>query len=86
MNRQELVKSLKKPPAPEPACAEQHFRPKELAARWGISAKKVIAMFKGVPGVVLIGQHGSSTKRSYTTMLIPASIAERVYLSLRVAS
>ncbi len=84
MNRQELAKSLRTPPGP--TFAERHYRPKELAAVWGVSPKMVYSIFRHEPGVAKIGQHGSDTKRAYTTMLIPASVAERVYASWHAAS
>lgn len=82
MNRQELATSLRKAPAKEKSFQEKHYRVQELAKLWGLSPAAVRRLFQGVPGVIYIGQHGSSTKRSYTTMLIPASVAEKVYASL----
>ena len=72
----------RKPPAPEEDFSEKHYRPKELAKLWGISAPAVRNIFKGEPGVKYIGQTGSVGKRSYTTLMIPASVAQRVYANL----
>ncbi len=82
MNREALAVSLRKPPTKEPAFAEKHYRAQELATAWGMSATAIRKLFRHEPGVKFLGQQGSSSKRSYTTMLIPASVAERVYAAL----
>ena len=68
------------------AAHEQHYEPKELAARWGLSPTKVRRMFENEPGVLLIGEPsrrvGRKLKRSYYTMRIPHSVAERVHRRL----
>lgn len=78
------AKTEKKPPTQEVEMpfAEKHYRPTDLARKWSLSPSKVRHMFKGVPDVKYIGQLGSSGRRSYTTMLIPASVAQRVYDSM----
>jgi hypothetical protein len=73
----------------ESAFTERHYRVQELATLWNLSPAVIRRLFRKEPGVRSIGQSGSSSKRSYTTMLIPASVADRVYASLfspRVAS
>jgi hypothetical protein len=75
----------RKPPARE-GVLEEHIRPAELAKRWGVSPGFIRERFRKEPGVIRIGQEGSASKRSYRVMLIPASVAERVYVTLRVAS
>lgn len=66
---------------------ERHFSSKELGEAWGISDTKVRRLFKGEPGVVLIGEPsrrlGRKLKRSYFTMRIPESVAIRVYERMR---
>jgi hypothetical protein len=62
---------------------EKHFTVKELAEAWGLSDTKVRRMFHNEPGVVLVGEPsrrlGRKLKRGYYTMLIPESVAVRVY-------
>ena len=36
--------------------AEKHYRIKELAALWGLSAKAIIRVFRDEPGVLRIGR------------------------------
>jgi hypothetical protein len=65
---------------------EQHYDPKELATLWGISPEKVRRMFAAEPGVLKIGEPsrrvGRKLTRSYYTMRIPHSVAERVHSKL----
>ena len=68
------------------AATDQHYRAAELAKLWGISPAAVRERFTFEEGVAFLGQHGSAEKRAYTTMLIPASVAERVYASMLVPS
>lgn len=62
---------------------EKHFTVKGLAEVWGMSVTKVRRLFKDEPGVVLVGEPsrrlGKKLKRGYYTMLIPESVAVRVY-------
>ena len=66
---------------------EKHFRPKYFAKLWGLSETKIRRIFQNEPGVILIGapsrRLGGKLKRSYFTMLIPESVAMRVYERLR---
>ena len=71
----------KKAPAQE-MYEEKHYRPVELAKLWGLSSTQIRTMFRKEPGVKYLGQLGSSEKRSYRTMLIPASVAQRKYQSI----
>ena len=68
------------------AATDEHYRAAELAKLWGISPAAVRERFKFEEGVAFLGQHGSAEKRAYTTMLIPASVAERVYASMLLPS
>jgi len=65
---------------------EQHFTPQTLATLWGLSATKVRRMFENESGVLRIGEPsrriGRTLKRSYHTLRIPGSVAERVYKRL----
>jgi hypothetical protein len=75
-----------KSPVLEAAFEETHWRARDLAKKWGLSPAAIRKMFRDEPGVILIGQKGSNSKRSYRVMLIPSSVAERVYLTLRASS
>lgn len=88
MNRTELARSLRKPPATSlQPFQEKHYTVKELSTLWNLSPSQIRKMFKGVSGVAMVGRtEGTSSKRPYVTMLIPASVAERVYSSLTRAS
>lgn len=89
MNRQALSAHLrsqdpKKKPARSERYSEHHYRVRELGKLWGLSHDKITDLFKDEPGVVLIGRSdGSPGKRRYVILLIPASIAERVYEAMR---
>ena len=65
---------------------ERHYSPKQIAALWGLSETKVRRMFLAEQGVLRIGQpsrrSGRRLKRSYLTMRIPQSVAERVHRRL----
>jgi hypothetical protein len=52
---------------------EKHYRVKELATRWALSANTVIRLFANEPGVVRI--ESDSCKRKYTVISIPESVA-----------
>lgn len=65
---------------------EKHFTVNELAELWAISAKSVRRLFQGVDGVLRLAhpsrREGRTLVRRYTTLTIPASVAERVYMRL----
>lgn len=65
---------------------EHHFQPAELAKMWGLSESKIRRMFQAEPGVMRIGEPsrrvGRTLKRSYFTMRIPESVAQRVHQRL----
>ena len=73
MDRKELVRKLRKPPASEITCIEQYHQVPAVARRMGVTPITVRRLFKEAPGIKYLGQSGSSNKRSYTTMLIPES-------------
>ena len=62
---------------------EKHFMVKELAELWGLSVTKIRRLFKDEPDVLLVGEPsrrlGKKLKRGYHTMLIPESVAARLY-------
>lgn len=57
---------------------EKHYRIRELAALWGLSAKTLRRIFAHEAGVIQIGNAGAG-KRKYATLSIPESIALRVH-------
>ena len=64
---------------------QQHYRVRELAARWGFAESTIIKMFRNEPGVLRLGgdSHG---KRSYVSLSIPESVALRVHQRLSEGS
>jgi hypothetical protein len=65
--------------------AEKHFAVNQLAKTWGLSTDTIRRRFMNEPGVLLI-RTSAEGKRVYTTMRIPASVAQRVYARLTVRS
>ena len=65
---------------------ERHLTPQELADLWNLHPSKIRRMFENESGVLRIGEPsrrvGRTLKRSYHTMRIPQSVAERVYKKL----
>ena len=57
---------------------EKHYRVKDLAALWGVSAKTVRRVFTNEPGVVRIGNHGTGNRKC-VVLSIPESVALRVH-------
>jgi hypothetical protein len=59
---------------------ERHYTPQELAALWGFDQTTIRRMFLDEPGVLKEGRRGRRDgKRSYVSLRIPASIAQRVH-------
>jgi hypothetical protein len=61
---------------------ERHYTPADLAKAWGVSAETIRQLFRDEPGVLKIGDNGTKHKRSYKTLRIPQSVAERVHQRL----
>lgn len=61
---------------------EQYYTPAQLAERLAVSVNSVRRIFQNEPGVVKLGEPsrrlGRVLKRSYYTLRIPQSVAERV--------
>lgn len=57
---------------------EKHYRVRELAELWGLSAKTVTRMFAEEVGVIRVANEGTP-KRKYATLSIPESVALRVH-------
>lgn len=58
---------------------ERHYRVDDVSEMWNISKDTVRRMFLNEPGVVRFARPRSKYKRSYTTILIPESVLNRVY-------
>ena len=58
---------------------EPHFTLQEIATAWGISVRMARLIFRDVPGVSDVCNRHSLTKRPYTILRIPASVAARVH-------
>jgi hypothetical protein len=63
----------------QPRFLERHFSVRALAEIWGLSPDSIQKLFKREPGVLVIGDDRSRSKRGYHTLRIPESVAERVY-------
>jgi hypothetical protein len=61
---------------------ERHYAVAEVGELWNLSADVVRKLFEREPGVFVLGDHGSRTKRGYTTLRIPQSVVERVHRRL----
>jgi hypothetical protein len=67
---------------PSEAFAERHYTVGQLSELWNLSPDVVRKLFEREPGVLVIGGHGSRSKRRYTTLRIPQSVVERVHRRL----
>jgi hypothetical protein len=66
--------------------AEKHYTPTELAVLWGLHGKTVRELFKAEQGVIVLGNTKTTRyRKAYTTLRIPASVAERVHRRLQRA-
>lgn len=62
---------------------EQHYSPKQLAEKWGFSARFVRDLFAREPGILVADRPEELHKRRYTTLRIPESVALRVYTRMQ---
>ena len=62
---------------------EPHYTPMELGERWNLSPQMIRKIFEREPGVLKLGEPspkvGKKLKRTYSTLRIPYSVAERVH-------
>jgi hypothetical protein len=63
-----------------PLMSEPHYTPAELAELWGVDPETIRNVFRNEPGVLKLGNNGG--KRTYVTLRIPESVAERVHRRL----
>jgi len=65
-------------------CTERHYSVPEVAAMWSLSPDAVRKIFRGEPGVLVLGGSELTRKRRYTTLRIPESVLIRVHRRLAV--
>jgi hypothetical protein len=58
---------------------EQHYSPKALGAKIGVSAATIIRWIKDDPDVIRLYNPSRQRKRAYTTYSIPEHVAQRIY-------
>jgi hypothetical protein len=65
---------------------EKHYSPGDLSDLWGFAPSTIRELFAEEQGVIRIGapsrRAGRTLKRSYWTLRIPASVAQRVHSRL----
>jgi hypothetical protein len=62
------------------AALERHYTPAELGDLWGFDQTTIRRLFVDEPGVLKIGKQARRDgKRSYVSVRIPASVAQRVH-------
>ena len=59
--------------------AERHYTAAELSELWSLSPDVVRRLFEREPGVLVIGDQATRSKRRYTTLRVPQSVVERVH-------
>ena len=67
---------------PQARFQERHYVVAEIAELWSLSPDVVRRIFEREPGVLVLGDHGSRSKRRYHTLRIPESVMERVHRRL----
>jgi hypothetical protein len=63
---------------------EPKFTPRELAEKMKLHHSRIRKLFADEPGVVRIGSRGGRNKRQYFSILIPESVALRVFARMTV--
>jgi hypothetical protein len=72
---------------PSGRVGEQHFSPKDLASKWGVSEQTIRNLFEKESDVLRYGNPESSrSRRRYINVKIPQSVAERVHKRLSAVS
>jgi hypothetical protein len=64
---------------PVTVVTEHHYSVADIAEMWGLSHDAVRKIFHNEAGVLVLGGLGSTHRRRYTTLRIPASVLERVH-------
>jgi hypothetical protein len=70
----------------EATMKEPHYKVDDVAALWNMSPDTVRRIFLDEPGVIRYARPRSKYKRSYSTILIPESVLNRVYRRMMVAA
>jgi len=61
---------------------ERHYTVAEIGKTWNLSRDVVRKLFENEPGVLVIGNDESRTKRGYHTLRVPESVVQRVHRRL----
>jgi hypothetical protein len=70
-------------PLGDKTITERHYSAQELAISWGVSAETIRILFRKEAGVLHIpSRQANGKKRSYESLRIPESIAQRVHRRL----
>jgi len=72
-----------KAPLPGNGVLEKHYTVLELSSLWGFSDRTIRRLFDTEPGVIKIDRPETRRKRRYTSIRIPAAVAQRVYKRLQ---
>lgn len=75
------IDALPDPPIETDPAHEPHFKPKQVAAKWGISESTATHLFENEPGVIKMGNR-NSRRRTRISLRIPLSVMERVHRKL----
>lgn len=73
------VMTVAQTPTDRPEFMEKHYLLWELAEVWGLSEDCIRPWFEGEPGVLKIGRPLRKSKRGYTSLRVPESVARRIY-------
>jgi hypothetical protein len=58
---------------------EPLYTPGQLAKLWQLSEQSIRRLFQDEPGVFILGASNPRGRRGYTTLRIPAAVAQRVF-------
>ena len=68
---------------PSISAMERHYTVAELSELWCFSQSTIRRLFRKEPGVIKLDRQASKSRQGYTTLRIPASIAQRVLQRLQ---
>ena len=66
--------------------SEQKFTTNELAAKAKLHPSMIRKLFMDEPGVIRVGHDGGRLKRQYFKLLIPESVAKKVFGRMTVGN
>jgi hypothetical protein len=61
---------------------ERHYSVADVGEMWNLSPQVIRELFEREPGVLVIGDDGTRSKRRYRTLRIPETVMERVHRRL----